>query len=87
MNGVIVRASFFEIIINVGTSLFLAKTIGIEGVAWGTFIAYMFEKVYLSIACKRKLNISPLKYLPLRIYTISTALLIFAFVLIEFFIY
>lgn len=87
MNGIIVRASLFEIIINVGTSLFLAKSIGIEGVAWGTFIAYLLEKVYLAIACKRKLNISPLKYLPIKIYTISTALLIFAFVMIEFVIY
>ena len=83
-NRIIVWALFFEICVNVGFSLWLAGLVGIKGVAYGTFIAYLFEKVFLMIACQRILKISPVKYLPLKIYFISSTLLIFTFVLTEF---
>jgi O-antigen/teichoic acid export membrane protein len=87
MNKVQVWASFFEICVNVGFSLWLASLIGIKGVAYGTLIAYVFEKVFLMIACKKMLNISPAKYLPLKIYSIFTVLLILTFIFVEFIIY
>jgi O-antigen/teichoic acid export membrane protein len=87
MNKVLVWASFFEICINVGFSLWLSTLWGIVGVAYGTLIAYIFEKIFLMVACKRILNISPAKYLPLKIYFISSALLILTFIIIEFIIY
>jgi O-antigen/teichoic acid export membrane protein len=87
MNKAIVWASFFEICVNVGFSLWLASLFGIKGVAYGTLIAYIFEKIYLMIACKKILNISPAKYLPLKIYLISTTLLIFTFIFIELIVY
>ncbi len=86
-NAVIVKASFLELIVNVTFSLILVNIIGLSGVAWGTFIAFLFEKVFLVINCKRKLNISVEKYLPFRIYIISSLLLIFAFIIVEFIIY
>jgi O-antigen/teichoic acid export membrane protein len=87
MNKVQVWASFFEICVNVGFSLWLSTLIGIKGVAYGTLIAYIFEKIFLMIACKKLLNISPAKYLPLKIYIISTTLLVLTFVFIEFIVY
>lgn len=87
MNNIIVRASFFEIIINVLLSIWMAKTIGIAGVAYATFIAYIFEKIYLAIACKRKLNISLSKYLPLQIYFTMSTLLVLTFIFVEFMLY
>lgn len=87
MNSVIVKASLIELIINVSSSIILVNIIGIEGVAWGTFIAFLAEKVYLVINCKRKLNIRVEKYLPMKIYIISSLLLIFAFILIEYIVY
>jgi O-antigen/teichoic acid export membrane protein len=87
MNGTQLRASFFEICVNVGASVWLANLIGITGIAYGTFIAFVFEKLYLMIACKRILNIGPAKYLPLSIYFISSALLTASFIIVEFVIY
>jgi O-antigen/teichoic acid export membrane protein len=87
MNKVIVWASFFEICVNVGLSLWFANLIGIMGVAYGTLIAYIFEKIFLMIACKKILHISPAKYLPLKIYFISVSILILSFVFVEFIIY
>jgi O-antigen/teichoic acid export membrane protein len=87
MNAVIVKASMFELIVNVTTSIILVKIIGLQGIAWGTFIAFLFEKVYLVINCRKKLNIKVAEYLPLKIYIISSLLLIFAFILVEFIIY
>ncbi len=87
LNKVIVKASFFEIVINVSLSLILAKTFGIKGVAYATFVAYTFEKIYLAFACKRRLNISVLKYLPTQIYFVMSSLLIVVFILVEFILY
>jgi O-antigen/teichoic acid export membrane protein len=87
MNSIQVWASFFEICINILMSVWLANLIGINGVAYGTFIAYLFEKLFLMVACKKKLNIGPARYLPLRIYFVSTALLAAAFIIVEFIIY
>lgn len=87
INRVIVRASLFEIIINVGLSIWLARVMGIMGVAYATFVAYLFEKIYLAIACKRKLNIPLYKYLPLKIYFGASSFLIVVFIVVEFFIY
>jgi O-antigen/teichoic acid export membrane protein len=84
VNYILVWASFFEIIVNVSTSLYLSSLIGINGIAYGTFIAYLFEKIFLMIACKKILHIAPLKYLPLTIYLISSALLAATFIFVEF---
>jgi O-antigen/teichoic acid export membrane protein len=87
VNYVLVWASFFEICINVGASVWLASLIGINGVAYGTFIAYLFEKLFLMVACKKKLNISPSKYLPVKTYFTATLLLAATFIIVEFVIY
>ena len=79
-----VWASLFEIIINVSTSIWLSSKIGITGIAYGTFIAYLFEKLFLMVACKKKLKIGPAEYLPLKTYFISTLLLAATFIFVEF---
>jgi O-antigen/teichoic acid export membrane protein len=87
MNKVLVWASVIEISFNVGFSLWLSSIVGIKGVAYGTLIAFICEKIFLMIACKKVLNISPVKYLPLKIYLVFTTLLILTFVVIEFIIF
>lgn len=87
MNRVIVQASFFEIIINVGMSIWLAQIMGIMGVAYATVIAYLFEKAFLVIACKKRLKISLSQYLPLKLYFIASSLLVIVFIVVEFIIY
>lgn len=87
MNRAIVQASLFEIILNVGLSLIFVRIIGLQGVAYATVLAYLFEKVYLAFVCKRKLQIRLVKYLPLKLYFLATFLLIMSFIFVEFIIH
>lgn len=87
MNRIIVQASFFEIIINVGLSLMLVRSMGIAGVAYATLAAYLFEKIYLVVACKKKLGIPLKKYLPLQRYIIMSTMLILVFIFAEVILY
>jgi len=76
-------ASFFELTINVGLSLFLVHFWGIAGIAFATFVAYLFEKVYLSFVVYDKLKISLRKYIPLQVYALYSIGIIVIFVLAE----
>ncbi|MBK6283401.1 MAG: oligosaccharide flippase family protein [Draconibacterium sp.] len=50
----IMTAALLELIVNVSLSLILVQFFGISGIAYATFIAYLFEQIYLSIEVKRK---------------------------------
>ncbi|HPX76278.1 MAG TPA: polysaccharide biosynthesis C-terminal domain-containing protein [Bacteroidales bacterium] len=75
----ILWSSVIEVVINVTLSLILINVWGIVGVAVATLISYIFENLYLIIYLKRKHNISPNSYLPVKPYVLWTTLLIIAF--------
>lgn len=50
--------SFAEALTNILCSIVLIQFAGIEGVAWGVFIAFTVEKILLLVYVKSKLNIS-----------------------------
>jgi O-antigen/teichoic acid export membrane protein len=79
----IMNAAFAELIVNVSLSLILVNYFGISGIAFATFIAYLFEKIYLSILVKRRLNISLKEYTPLKIYVIYSSLIFVIFIFAE----
>lgn len=87
INKTLVYASLFEIIINVTSSILLSQKFGIVGVAYGTFIAYVFEKIYLVVACKRLLNINIGNYAPLKSYISLSMATAAIFVIVEFLVY
>ncbi len=64
----IMVASFFELTINVSLSLLFVRFWGIAGIAAATFIAYLFEKLYLAFVVRRNLNIRLSEYHPLKYY-------------------
>jgi O-antigen/teichoic acid export membrane protein len=64
----ILAASFLELVLNVVLSLVFVQAFGIAGIAFATFIAYLFEKVYLAIVVKQKLSVSLSEYLSINIY-------------------
>jgi O-antigen/teichoic acid export membrane protein len=80
----IMAASFFEMVVNVSLSLILVQYIGIPGIAFATVIAYLFEKIYLSIIVYRKLNISISAYLPIQFYLIYSVAIFVIFASVEF---
>ena len=79
----IMRASFFELVLNVSLSLVFVQYWGIAGIAFATFVAYLFEKIYLIISVKRKLNISLTNYHPVRYFVIYSLSILGFFIFVE----
>ncbi len=79
----IMNAAFAELLVNVSLSLLFVEYFGIAGIAFATFIAYLFEKVYLTVVVKRKLNIPINEYIPLITYLLYSALILIIFIFAE----
>ena len=79
----IMNAAFFELVINVALSLILVQFLGIAGIAIATFVAYLFEKIYLALIVKSKLNVAVSDYIPVNIYTAYSAGVIVIFIFVE----
>lgn len=79
----IMRASFFELIINVSLSLVFVQFFGIAGIALATFIAYLFEKIYLAVVVHRKLTIHISEYLSVRNYLLYSFGIVVIFIFVE----
>jgi O-antigen/teichoic acid export membrane protein len=54
MTGIQMRISIIEFFINIISSLILMQYLGLAGIAWGTVIAYTFEKTAMVIIAGRK---------------------------------
>lgn len=74
---VVFMIALAELAINIAASLTMMGFFGINGVAYGTLIAFLAEKTFLILYCKYKLGIPPSSFIPLRtwsFYTLSLAL-------------
>jgi O-antigen/teichoic acid export membrane protein len=60
----VMNVGMMEIGLNLALSLILVTQFGILGIAYASVIAFVFEKVALSIQVKRRLNISPSQIIP-----------------------
>lgn len=83
ITGPIMTAALLELTLNVSLSLIFVRFWGIAGVAAATFIAYLFEKVYLSAITYRKLKISPADYIPIKPFLVYTVLTLTVFAITE----
>jgi len=72
-------SSILEIIINVSLSVYLADKIGMAGIAFGTFIAYTFDKVFLIAINRFVFGIRVRKYVPLIPYFVYIILTFVSF--------
>ncbi len=79
----IMLASLFELMINVLLSFVFAQFWGIAGIAMATFVAYLFEKIYLAVVVKQHLHISLSAYLPKRFFFIYSTGIIVIFIFAE----
>lgn len=76
-------ASFFELIVNVALSLIFVQFWGMPGIAFATFIAYLFEKVILTIVVKQRLGIPLSDYLPTGMFYLYSAGILVTFIFAE----
>lgn len=71
----LVISSVLEISINISLSLYLSTVMGLAGIAVGTLVAYLFDKMFLIIVVRYVLNINPQQYIafvPFIFYNILT---------------
>jgi len=76
----ILKISFLELIVNIIASLILIQYFGYLGVAYGTVIAYFFEKIMLVITIRKKIQIMPIEYIATRELVIYSSILIAIFI-------
>jgi O-antigen/teichoic acid export membrane protein len=80
----IMIAALLELTLNVVLSLILVQFFGIAGIAFATFIAYLFEKIYLSIEVRRRLNVRLADYIPVKVYLFYSVAIMVIFVFAEY---
>jgi O-antigen/teichoic acid export membrane protein len=85
--NLIMWASFLEIIVNVTFSLTFVRIFGLPGVAYGTFVAYVFEKLLLMVFVAKTYNIRVSAYLNTSRHLLYSLLLALEFVVIEYIIW
>ncbi len=79
----IMNAAFLELVLNVSLSLILVQFLGIEGVAYATVAAYLFEKMYLAVVVKRRLNVVFSECAPATIFTLYSLGILVIFIFVE----
>jgi O-antigen/teichoic acid export membrane protein len=83
-NKLIMWASFLEIIVNVTSSLCFVNIWGLVGVAYGTVVAYIFEKIFLMVFVSSSCHIRVSTYLNVSRHLIYSLLLTAEFIIIEY---
>lgn len=83
----IAKASFTELAVNVGLSLWFVNLWGLAGIAYATVLAYIFEKLYLVFVVKSQLNIRVTKYQNISLHLFYSILLLLVFYIVEFIVY
>ncbi|HVN57864.1 MAG TPA: polysaccharide biosynthesis C-terminal domain-containing protein [Bacteroidales bacterium] len=76
-------AAILELSLNIPLSLYLIRDYGTVGVALATLIVYIIEKIFLIAYVWVKMKIRPSEYIPLKIYSVYSAMIIVLFVLID----
>jgi O-antigen/teichoic acid export membrane protein len=74
-NKLILASAIVEMLINIVASVLLAQQYGLVGVAYGTVIAFVAEKMLMSAILYYKHDISPSRYIsfvPFSLYTLLT---------------
>ena len=82
--NLIMLASFLEIVVNVTASLCFVQIWGLAGVAYGTVVAYVFEKVLLMAFVSKSCNIKVSSYLNGSRHLVYSLILTAEFIVIEY---
>ncbi len=76
---ILVVSAFFELLLNLGLSLWLLKIYGLLGIAYATVIAYLFNKILLLVYIWKRLDININEYLDWRMYIVCNGILTVVF--------
>ena len=80
-NKLVLAAAILEMLINIVASVLLVHSFGLVGVAYGTVVAFIAEKVIMAAILYYKHNISPSRYIALGPLSVYTLLLVLSYLL------
>jgi len=80
-NFVLVWSALFELLVNIILSILFIQYFGILGIAYATVVAYMVNKLIMTVYNYRTFSISPKAYLHLPSYFLYNAMLIICYVI------
>jgi O-antigen/teichoic acid export membrane protein len=78
-SSLLLKISIAEVIFNIVISIFLINTFGMTGVAAGTFLAFLFEKIMLAIFLKKHFKIAFSDYTPTLLWLFYSGLMLLFF--------
>jgi O-antigen/teichoic acid export membrane protein len=82
-NDLIFKTALIELPVNIVCSLGLLFVAGIEGVAWGTVIAFSTEKVILYVRLRRETPFRLIDFHPVKLWLVYSCILLGAYVVSE----
>ncbi|MCD6346395.1 MAG: polysaccharide biosynthesis C-terminal domain-containing protein, partial [Bacteroidales bacterium] len=83
--SVLMLASGFELLVNVGLSLIFVQLFGLMGVAYATLAAYLLERIILVVYVRVILGIKLSQYTMIRKHLLWSGILIISFIIVEIF--
>ena len=78
-NKLVLAAAILEMLINIVASVALVHSFGLVGVAYGTVLAFIAEKVIMAAILYYKHSISPSRYIALGPFSVYTLLLVLSY--------
>ena len=69
-NNFLMLSGLVEFVVNVVLSLYLLQYFGMLGIAWATVIAFLINKIMLSVYAKKKFGVNIKQYLDVKLYSI-----------------
>lgn len=82
LNHWLVPIAISELLVNVVVSYFLVPILGITGIAWGTVVAYSYEKIFMILLLRFKKKLPLSQYVSLPIFTFYASVLIICYLVI-----
>ena len=73
--------SICELVINIVVSLVLLRYLGLAGIAWGTLVAFVFEKIALLYFIKKRYNITPSMIFNVRVWWLYAIALVVIYII------
>ncbi len=82
-SAILMLASAFELLINIGLSLVFIQFFGLPGVAFATLIAYAFERAFLIVYLRVIMGIRLMQYTAVRFHMSWSAVVIGIYIVVE----
>lgn len=84
-NKILVYIGICEVVLNVILSVWFVGQYGMVGIAYGTFVAFLFEKIALIFWTEQKLGVRAMSYTPMTKFLVYSVLLLVLYLVVGYY--